>query len=62
MRELKAKATKAAKPKPTDAVASSGNLSAPQFDFQSSTLVAADDPDDIRRYVSICSIPNLNMS
>lgn len=53
MTELKAKATKATKPKPTDAVASSGNLSAPQFNFQSSTLVAADDPDDIRRYVSI---------
>ncbi|GJR71924.1 reverse transcriptase domain, reverse transcriptase zinc-binding domain protein [Tanacetum coccineum] len=49
MRELKAKATKATKPKPTDVVASSGNLSAPQFDFQSSTLVAADDPDDIKR-------------
>ncbi|MFS7970603.1 hypothetical protein Hanom_Chr09g00822861 [Helianthus anomalus] len=53
MTELNAKARKAAKPKPTDTVASSGNLSAPQFDFQSSTLVAADDPDDISRYVSI---------
>lgn len=48
---MKAKATKARKDIHTDALAISGNLSSPQLDFQSSTLVAADDDADIRRYV-----------
>lgn len=53
MRELKAKATKAMKDIATAAPAISGNLSAPQLDFQSSIRMAADDDADIRRYVRI---------
>lgn len=49
MRELDAKAANARKDIDTAAVAISGNLSLPQFDFQSSIRVAAEDDDDIRR-------------
>lgn len=58
MSELIAKATKARKAIPIEAVAISVNSSFPQFDTQSSTRVAADDDADIRRYArtytSIC--------
>lgn len=49
MRELEAKDTNAIKETATDALAIFGNLSLPQLDLQSSTRVAADDEDDIRR-------------
>ena len=49
MRELKAKAIKAKKDILTEAIAISVNSSFPQFDTQSSTLVAADDDADINR-------------
>jgi len=49
MSELTAKATKARKDIPIEAVAISVNSSFPQFDIQSSTRVAADDDADIRR-------------
>jgi hypothetical protein len=48
--ELIAKAIKARKANATEALAISVNSSFPQFDCQSSTRVAADDADDIRRY------------
>lgn len=56
MRELKAKAIKAKKDILTEAVAISVNSSFPQFDTQSSTLVAADDDADINRYANICQL------
>lgn len=37
-----------------EALAISVNSSFPQFDCQSSTRVAADDADDIRRYARTC--------
>ena len=56
MRELKEKAAKAKKDIPIDALAISVNSSLPQFDTQSSTLVAAEDDADIRRYAKICKL------
>lgn len=53
MSELKANATNARKDIPIDAVAISVNWSFPQFDTQSSTLVAAEDDADTRRYARI---------
>jgi len=55
MSELIAKATKARKAIPIEAVAISVNSSFPQFNIQSSTRVAADDDDDIRRYARTCT-------
>lgn len=55
MRVLSAKAAKASKDIATDRVAISVNLSSPQFDTQSSILVAAADDADIRRYARICN-------
>lgn len=49
-----AKAANARKDILTDAVAISVNLSFPQLDCQSSTRVAADEDDDMRRYASTC--------
>lgn len=40
----------------TEAVAISVNSSFPQFDCQSSTLVAADDDAEMRRYASTCKL------
>lgn len=54
MIELKANAAKARKDIAIDALAISVNESFPQFDAQSSTLVAAEEDADIRRYASIC--------
>ena len=54
--ELKAKAAKARKDIPIDALAISVNSSFPQFDCQSSTRVAADDDADIRRYARTCQL------
>lgn len=53
MKELNAKERNARKEMATDAVAIVGNWSLPQLDIQSSTLVAAEDDADIRRYASI---------
>lgn len=53
MSELKAKAAKATKDTPTDALAIAGNLSLPQLDIQSSTRVKADDDAETRRYANI---------
>lgn len=55
MIQLEAKATNATMDNPTDVVAISGNLSLPQLDCQSSTLVAADEEADRRRYAIICN-------
>lgn len=55
MIELKAKAMKARKDSAIDALAISVNASFPQFDAQSSTLVAEEDDADIIRYASICT-------
>lgn len=52
---LIAKAAKASKDIAIDTLAVSVNLSSPQFDTQSSTLVAAADDADIRRYARICN-------
>ena len=49
MRELRENARKAKNDIPIDALAISVNSSFPQFNTQSSTLVAADDDADIRR-------------
>lgn len=49
MRELVAKAMKARNAMAIDAVAINVNWSLPQFEIQSSTLVAADDDADIKR-------------
>lgn len=49
MREESANARKAKKEIPIDAVAICVNSSFPQFDTQSSTLVAAEDDADINR-------------
>ena len=54
MRELKANAKNARKDMLIDAAAISVNSSLPQFDTQSSTLVADEDDADIIRYASIC--------
>lgn len=54
MRELKAKEMKARNDIAIDAEAINVNLSPPQLEIQSSTLVAADDDADIRRYARIC--------
>ena len=53
MRELRAKATKAKKDTAIDAAAMPVNSPTPQFDTQSSTMVAADDDADIRRYARV---------
>lgn len=45
---------KARKANAIEALAISVNSSFPQFDCQSSTLVAADDADDIKRYAKTC--------
>lgn len=50
-----AKAMKAKKDMAMEALAMSVNLSLPQFAFQSSRRVAAEDDADIRRYARICS-------
>jgi len=59
MSELIAKAPKDRNDIPTETVAISVNSSFPQFDCQSSTLVAAEDDADIKRYAttysSICT-------
>lgn len=55
MIELKAKAMKARKDIAIDALAISVNVSFPQFDTQSSTLVAEEEDADIRRYDRICT-------
>ena len=47
--ELAAKDTNAMKETTTEALAIFVNLSSPQLDCQSSTRMAADDDDDIRR-------------
>lgn len=49
IRELNASAAKARKETDTAALAISGNLSPPQFDFQSAIRVAAEDDADISR-------------
>lgn len=54
MRELIAKQTKAKIDITTDAEAFLVNSSFPQFDAQSSILVAAEDDDEINRYANIC--------
>ena len=54
MIEVKAKAMKATKDTPIDAVAIAGNLSLPQLEIQSSTLVKAEDEADSRRYANTC--------
>lgn len=55
MRELRAKARKAKNDMAIDALAIIVNSSAPQLEIQSSTLVAAEDDADIRRYARICN-------
>lgn len=60
MRELTENARKAKNDIPIDALAISVNSSFPQFNTQSSTLVAADDDADIRRYARICQIKPSN--
>ena len=54
MSELKAKAAKAKKAIIIEALAISVNSSFPQFDCQSSTLVAAQDDADTKRYARTC--------
>lgn len=47
------------KERETDALAKSGNLSAPQFDSQSSTRIEAEVEADARRYAIICNIKTI---
>lgn len=54
MRELKANAKNARNDMLIDALAISVNSSLPQFETQSSTLVAAEEDVDIRRYARTC--------